>query len=1146
MKFTRAVWLALLILIVWLVLSWFLGEWIGVKPPGLLYLRIGLALIGIAGFVGFLLFRPKAQGGSPEGDAADTAAEIDFNFNEAARRIQSATGHKQLGSLPAVFIVGDTGSAKTSIIAKSGLDPELLAGKAFEDVSVVPTRSVNLWYSRHTLFIDPAGAALANPGIRRKLFQRFLPVRLNAALAAKSPATRAVVFTVDCGTILQSGGAEAMAAKARQFQTILGELSQQLGSSFPVYVLFTKADQIPYFRDYVATFSEAEASEIFGATLPILPDSGRGGYAEQQSRRITDAFQALYYSLCDARPTYLAREHDAAKLPNIYEFAREFSKLRPLIAQFLLDLCRPSQLGTSPFLRGFYFTGVRPVTVADLVPAAHVAAVEEETFDPGATRIFSRRPSAGNMQAEVHEAGPRKIPQWVFLPRLFSTTILPDRAAITVTQRNVKINMTRRILLGAAAAIAALLAVWWLVSYRNNSELIQQGVEAASTVPPGNQPADQLASLDSLQRLTRIKDRLAVLDAYAKNGAPLSYRAFLYTGNDIREPLETTYYALFRKLLLAPTQQALIAACSKPDTYAAKGYGYIYDALKAYLITTDHHDKSTSQFLTPAMMTYWQQNQQAEAPRQDLARQNFDFYADHLAAANPYPKFATANADAVDSARAYLNKQPPEQRIYHAMLDAAKGNQKTIDFNADYPGSRETIINGYSVSPAFSKAGYANFVKQLQNPDKYLYGEKWVLGEQAPANYDRASVLQAITAQYNTDFVKTWTAYLSATTVVPYGTVPDAAKKLGIMSAPQSTLLQVVCVASENTSVPNKDLAGPFQPVQSLTPAGCTQQLIGPSNQPYMQSLLQLQVALQTVGPIANADPNNVTNANTAATQADSAVGTLAFKFAPNSPVVSKTTDILRAPIRGVAPLLKGAGAGPINAAAGGMCATVQPILNKYPFNPKSQQDATLDEVNGFLNPQTGSLWQFYNSSLKQLLIQSGTDYIPGTGQQLAVTQPFLRFFNRAAHLSRALYAMNPAQPGFTFPAQVLPSPDVTHVTLTINGQVLSTDLKSGAKSQMFSWPGQTPGVSLGVAFGGGAEGVVYQTSSPWGLWRFLDTAENPVLAGNQIEVEWVQRTSAGPIMYIGHPEAVKFAFESPVLRPQYFGGLSCVSKAVQ
>ncbi len=327
--------------------------------------------------------------------------EIDYNFAEAAKRLKAARGIKQLGSLPAIFLIGDAGSAKTSLIAKSGLEPELLAGHAYQDYVVAPTRTVNLWFARNTLFIDPAGNVISDSGTRKKLFKKFLPVRLNAILAAKSPASRAVVFTVDCDTFLQSGGAEALAAKAREFHSILGELSRELGSGFPVYVLFTKADKIAYFQDFVETFTESEASEIFGVTLPMYRDQREGVYAEQQMRRLTDAFQQLYYSLCDKRPAYLAREHDAAKLPNVYEFPREFAKLRPLLVQFLIDLGRPSQLGVSPFLRGFYFTGVRPVTVTDLAPAAaHAPVAAEQPYDAGATRIFNPRASGAGLAGD--------------------------------------------------------------------------------------------------------------------------------------------------------------------------------------------------------------------------------------------------------------------------------------------------------------------------------------------------------------------------------------------------------------------------------------------------------------------------------------------------------------------------------------------------------------------------------------------------------------------------------------------------------------------------------------------------------------------------------------------------------------------------
>ena len=75
-----------------------------------------------------------------------------------------------------------------------------------------------------------------------------------------------------------------------------------------------------------------------------------------------------------------------AKLPGIYEFPREFRKLRTLLVQLAVDLCRPSQLRTGPFFRGFYFTGVRPVTITTGGPAA----VREEPIEPASASRSER------------------------------------------------------------------------------------------------------------------------------------------------------------------------------------------------------------------------------------------------------------------------------------------------------------------------------------------------------------------------------------------------------------------------------------------------------------------------------------------------------------------------------------------------------------------------------------------------------------------------------------------------------------------------------------------------------------------------------------------------------------------------------------
>jgi type VI protein secretion system component VasK len=151
--------------------------------------------------------------------------------------------------------------------------------------------------------------------------------------------------------------------------------------------------------------------------------------------------------------------------------------------------------------------------------------------------------------------------------------------------------------------------------------------------------------------------------------------------------------------------------------------------------------------------------------------------------------------------------------------------------------------------------------------------------------------------------------------------------------------------------------------------------------------------------------------------------------------------------------------------------------------------------------------------------------------------------------MSRAFYRGETAQsPNLSFSMQPLPAPDVDHVTLAIDGQTLSADVRSSAKPQLFTWPGSTQGVNLQVRFGASPEFTIVQTTGLWAVWHFLDTGER-VPGGSALELEWVQKTSAGPATINGHPAAVKFALDpqsAQVLRPQYFSGLGCVSKAVQ
>ncbi|MGC2658808.1 MAG: type VI secretion protein IcmF/TssM N-terminal domain-containing protein [Bryobacteraceae bacterium] len=1163
MKFTRSLIIAIVILLIWCLLTWRIAHMIAPHPPTLYYLRIGFLLIGIIGFVGYVLLRPKEHGEVQQGWAGMTNTEIEYSFSEASKHLLTV-GVKNINTLPSVFILGDAGTAKTSSIAKSGLEPDLLAGYAYEDYVIAPTRALNVWYARQTLYIDPAGAVISEPSVRKKLFQKFAPVRFKSVLGGKQPPPRSVVFTIDCETFLQPGSGDALTVKARQFQAILNELSQELGANFPVYVLFTKADRINYFRDFVTNFTEAEVTEIFGKTLPLQTATVRGIYAEQETRRLTEAFQDLYYNLCDRRTEQLGREHNPAQLPNIYEFPREFAKLRPLLVQFLVDLCRPTQLRTSPFLRGFYFTGVRPTSVPDLAPA-QMSPVADEPYDAGATRIFNPRARAPQMEAQVRETGSRRVPQWVFLTHLFSELILVDQPAMVVTQSSTKLDFWRRLILASASGLALLLCIWWIVSYGNNRSLVRDAVQAASAVPSVSLASGQLAPLDSLQRLDKVRRTLTVLNDYAANGEPFSYGGLLYVGESVRQPLRTTYYALFRRLLLSPTQLTMTGICQSPDQYAAQGWPYIYNTLKGYLMTTQYTDKikESPGFLGPELLLHWQKGQQVDSERVNLAQEDFNLYAEDAAVQNPYPRFNTPDGNAVETARAYLNKFAQESSVYAKMLDIARRGLKPLIFNEAYPESKGLIINTFPVDQAYTKDGYAEFFKLLKDPGNLFKGEDWVLGKRPQITSDWEKTKQNLIGQYTADYIKVWRDFLQATRFAGYArSTTDIANKLGRLTANNSPLLEVVCVASENTSVKDKTITDVFQPVQSVTPSPCIQRPNSPANKSYVSALINLQGAVAQIrdqnAPEAAAQ---VATADSIEGQGENTTRELASSFNRDSgePKVDvKTTDVLLAPLKPIPEILgripDDAAKAAINAKAGGMCKDMASMLAKYPFqppkdkyNPKESDDATIQQVNQFLKPGDGAFWKLADTMTK-VMTRSGDQFVEVPDQSIKVTPGFLAFANRMLHMSTSFYKGG-GDPNMSFAMQPLPSTDIDHITLVIDGGTLSQEMKNPAK-QIFQWPGTTQGVNLRVRFTGSNEDNIATTSGLWAIWHFLDTAESWTSMGNQLAVQWTEKTTAGVItLPNGHPKTVKFILDpegSRVFQPRYFSSLGCSSTAVK
>ncbi len=130
----------------------------------------------------------------------------------------------------------------------------ILAGQVYQDNAITPTRTANIFYARGTVFVEAGGAVLGTPQAWSRLVAKLQPGKLKSLGGGQAP--RGVLLCFDLETFTRQGAAESIANAARYLQARLGEISQILGVSFPVYVLFTRADRLPYFAEFVRNLKQ--------------------------------------------------------------------------------------------------------------------------------------------------------------------------------------------------------------------------------------------------------------------------------------------------------------------------------------------------------------------------------------------------------------------------------------------------------------------------------------------------------------------------------------------------------------------------------------------------------------------------------------------------------------------------------------------------------------------------------------------------------------------------------------------------------------------------------------------------------------------------------------------------------------------------
>jgi len=1081
--------------------AWTLGPMLKLTGRDLLILRIGLMVLGVVSAAVILWFfrTPSQPTAAPD--------EIDAIVGQARARLAAARlpGKRNLDSLPLVLLVGPEGSAKTTSVVRAGLGAELLAGEALRGETVTPTTAANVWYGHDAVFVEAGGALAKDPSRFARLLRHLQPARMRAAVTGGTQAPRAAVVCFSCEELFKPGAGESIAAAARDLRARLGEAAQRLGIRLPVYVLFTKADAVPHFAEYVQHFTPEDARQVVGAGLAA--DTGPAGtYAERAGAAVSAAFEEIYLQLAANRLLVLHREQAPERKPGAYELPREFRKMQPMVVDFLRELCRPSQLAVSPVLRGFYFTGVQAVYVqesaAAAAPAAQAASVSAAS---SATQVFSAPQARAAAAASAYTPpSMRKVPRWNFLEGVFRDVVLADQSAMKATLGGTRLNFARRALYAGAAAAALLVAFGFTVSYANNRVLERDVADAAralAAVPPAR--AD-LPSVDALQRLDSVRSTLDRLAGYERDGAPLGMRWGLYQGGALYADTRRLYFDAFDRLLFGATRASLVASLrALPDVPSpTDDYGSAYDALKAHLITTSHPQHAAMDFLPDALLRAWNAGRPVDDARRTLARRQFETYTREVVIANPY-RF-TPDGDAVPHARAFLRAFQGVEPIYQYLLAEAAKTTQPVRFATLKPEAARVVAAPHEVPGAFTKGGWAVVQKKLQSPDALLKGEGWVVGEQAVvAPADRERTIRELRSRYERDYAAQWRSVLAGAQVIPFG-LDEAVPRLDRLAGNQSPLLELFALVGQHTGV-SPAIAKTFGSVRGIAPTTPTATLVTEKNQPYLQALGGLRDAVRAVvqAPPGPAKESAAQQAASSVTQVTSAVGpiALAFEVDGEGHVEQQVQRLLEQPPRYLSGRLQNVGVAQANEAGMRLCRAVSGVASRFPINPDAQAWASPQEIAEVLRPGTGTFWTVYNQSLTSVAVRQGAAFVQAPGASYRVSPQFLRLLQKMALLSDVLFPEGAQQPRVLYDVTLLESPrELSSVTLMVEGDPLrATQNVSSAKMQL---PGSGREARLSVTQGVTESAVAGPYPGPWGVLRIFHRARVQQ-AGNALRFEW-------------------------------------------
>ena len=996
---------------------------------------------------------------APTGNYGDLTSGTEETVQFLKTSNLGSGGRDAVYSLPWYLVAGSPRSGKSSLVMSSNLNFQTLPSqRQSEQKFIRPTGSVDWRVTSDAVFVDTAGR-YQSEGIDAEewasLLETIKKYRSNRPLDG-------FLLAVNTETILKSDDRD-LEELAKVLRARLDETIQRLKVRFPVYVVFTNADSIEGFRDSFSTSKNEDKTLVWGATIPLEK-------SENAQSLFDGEYELLHNSLMKRRLVRLSAPFAPVRQLRIFNFPLHFGSARRKFGTFVNALFRPNPFSENPFLRGFYFT------------AAPVGK------------------SGGN--------APQTVGNSYFTERFFRDVVLRDKDLVKTflaTRQRAPIFGWLMTLLGALVVFGLL--VMSGVSLANNRQMLAEaethGEKLLQMVKADSEknPLDkkEQAVRDELNLTENMRQLLARLDDYERNGAPLYMRFGLYSGNKVyKEQLLKMYMNVVEQRFKVPAVKKLEAdlrkfAASQPVANASKLtepetklLAENLDMLKAYLMLSgEYKANAQASHVSNTLKKYWLSESKTPADMKCVAEQQLDFWAKQIDRDDEQFRFPRISLDPklVADARNKLQAFPaPFRYLSRKVSEISKEiddkiGATTVDRLLTDSGADTSFMTGtYRVPSAYTRPGLDLMKVAIENVDEEMRKDDWVMGEVGKNELAKSTESSQIQDQYYRDYAMHWSLFVRGVDVKPYKNRNEAATALQAFSSPSSPMKILMREIAKNTNLSAKPevedwwpwLKSFFSKPKDTGPGGTEPEKIfrplftfvgtkeQAENAPIEKYTGEMGKAFKSFNAKAATDTGLKSVSDEMAADKDpldlrgreTALANQTSGFNVSS-AGQELATLLMEPLTRLKSLL---GAGAKDQLAKTWTDQILPaskeIEKGYPFEDGAA-DADLKNLTAFLAPGEGKLSKFYDEKLSNYFEESNGQYKVKENSDVQFTDEFVTYLNNAFALRKALFGTSPT-PKFEYDFAFRPVKDAL-VEITIDGQKTTSE---GTGSLKGTFPG--------------------------------------------------------------------------------------------